>query len=160
VSDAARRRQRGALIGLPSAAPQQLLTLLTSSFLPNVVAQVARNEGSMCCRVSACAVKTSDGPSKLTAKATSPFYSDSDAVSCGTLEAKAESSKRQLAAWKTNNELIIRAAKHFAFDGVAPGGGESEFARTTATLASWTRAGRVSSQQKVAERAFAGAVSA
>jgi hypothetical protein len=113
TSAANRKAQRGALIGLPNAGPQQMLMLLTGAFLPGgVKVQYARNEGNMCLRMSSCALKET-ASSKLTAKSTSPIYSDNDAESFGTLEAKEAQARRQVVAWRANNDLIFEVSTQF-----------------------------------------------
>ena len=114
VAQLNRRKQRGALLGLPNAGPQQVLMLLTGAFLPGVKVQYARNEGNMCLRLSSCALKDAEDGGKLSAKSTSPVYSDADAESFGTIASKQESAKRQQKAWKSNNELIFNVATQFA----------------------------------------------
>ena len=106
-----RRVQRGALIGLPNAAPQQVLMLLLGAWL-GVKVQVARNEGNMALRMSSCALKDSED-GKLSAKSTAPVYSDCDAETFGTLAAKEVQAKRQVKAWKANNDLIFDVATVF-----------------------------------------------
>jgi hypothetical protein len=154
-----RRTQRGAVLGLPNAGPQQVLMLLTGAFLENVRVQYVRNEGNMCLRMSACALKESDGV-RLSAKSTCPVYSDNDEETFGTLAAKEAQAKRQVVAWHANNELIFEAATHFC----APrtdqryAGAEFTYHKIAETLASWQAAGRVSTQQCDGERMLAFAV--
>ena len=145
-----RRRQRGAVIGLPFAGPAQLLSLLTSAMLPGVKVQYFSNSGNMSLRVACCALKQCDGKA-LTQKGTSPVYSDNDALSFGGMDARKEQAKRQMHAWRENNKLIVSAARHFAFDGRADVGSEVDMARTKQELAANSRGGRVSTEERKAK---------
>ena len=160
VAQLNRRKQRGALLGLPNAGPQQVLMLLTGAFLPGVKVQYARNEGNMCLRLSSCALKDAEDGGKLSAKSTSPVYSDADAESFGTIASKQESAKRQQKAWKSNNELIFNVATQFAPPRAKDrfAGAEHVSAQLQQAVAAWRAAGRVSSQQAAGENAFARAV--
>ena len=113
-SEKNRRRQRGALMGLSFATQQQIFSLLAGAFLDSVVVNAARNEGNMSLRISSCAVKEAES-GRLTAKSTSPIYSDSDAAAFGSLRAKEVQSQRQIAAWEQNNQLIFQIASQFGF---------------------------------------------
>jgi len=154
-----RRTQRGAVLGLPNAGPQQVLMLLTGAFIDDVRVQYVRNEGNMCTRMSACALKENDGV-KLSAKSTCPIYSDNDDETFGTLEAKEAQAKRQVAAWRANNELIFEVSTRFCEPRTEGkfAGANFTYHNIAETLASWQASGRVSSQQCAGERLMAEAV--
>lgn len=156
-----RRMQRGAVLGLPNSGPQQVLMLLTGAFLDDVRVQYVRNEGNMCLRMSACALKETEGV-RLSAKSTCPVYSDNDDETFGTLEAKEVQAKRQVAAWRANNELIFEVATRFCEPRVEGkfAGANFTFHNIAETLASWRSAGRISSQQCAGERLMAKAIEA
>jgi len=82
--------------------------------LDGVVVNGARNEGNMSLRISSCAVKEAVS-GRLTAKSTSPVYSDSDAAAFGSLPAKELQSQRQISAWEKNNKLLFQIASRFGF---------------------------------------------
>jgi hypothetical protein len=150
MSASNRRRQRGALFGLPNAGPQQVLMLLTGAFLKGVRVQYARNEGNMCLRMSACALKDGNEGAKLTAKSTSPIYSDNDCETFGTLTAKEEQAKRQVVAWRKNNDLVFEVATQFDEPGGFIGrfaGSEFNFKHMSDVIARWKVAGAVSTEE-------------
>lgn len=152
TSQTNRKTQRGALIGLPNAGPQQVLSLLLGAFLEDIVVQYVRNEGNMALRISACALKQHDG-TRLSAKSTSPLYNEGDAEVFGSLEAKGLQARRQTRAWRANNDLIFRVATRFT----TPkdnrfAGAMFNLDRVQKTIASWNSVGRVSKQQCDAER--------
>lgn len=152
-----RRIQRGCVIGLPNAGPQQVLTLLCASHLPNVLVQYVRNEGNMCLRVSACALKSS-GAAPLSAKSTSPVYSDSDQAAFGSADAKAAQAARQVRAWELNNALISKATSVFSLKEDRSGGGAEDAAVIARALAGCKETGRVSVEQRAAGAFFEEAV--
>ena len=135
--------------------------LLTGAFLDDVRVQYVRNEGNMCLRMSACALKETEGV-RLSAKSTCPVYSDNDDETFGTLEAKEVQAKRQVAAWRANNELIFEVATRFCEPRVEGtfAGANFTFHNIAETLASWRSAGRISSQQCAGERLMAKAIEA
>lgn len=150
TSAANRKAQRGALIGLPNAGPQQMLMLLTGAFLPGCVkVQYARNEGNMCLRMSSCALKETSS-SRLTAKSTSPIYSDNDAESFGTLEAKEAQARRQVVAWRANNDLIFEVSTQFDFprsERARYAGSNFIFKQIRDSLARFEATGRTSTEE-------------
>lgn len=153
-----RRVQRGALIGLPNAGPQQILMLLIGASLDGVRVQYVRNEGNMCLRMSSCALKESDS-TKLSAKSTSPIYSDNDAETFGTIEAKEVQARRQVAAWRANNDLIFEVATQFCEPRTGKFTGASFLHREVRRrLAEWRSQNRVSTQQCSGEGMMANAV--
>ena len=142
-----RRHQRGALIGIPNAGPQQLLMLLTGAFLKDVSVQYFRNEGNMSLRMSSCALKDTESQ-KLTAKSTSPIYSDNDSVTFGSLQAKESQARRQVAAWHQNNELIFEVSTRFAFPRDERfNGANYKFRKFQDIMNEWDLAGRVSTEE-------------
>ena len=153
-----RRTQRGALIGLPNAGPQQVLMLLTGAAMDGVKVQYIRNEGNMCLRMSSCALKETGG-AKLSAKSTSPIYSDNDAETFGTIAAKEAQARRQVVAWRANNDLIFEVSTQFCEPRHKKFAG-AEFAQRDVArrLAEWNSQNRVSSQQCAGEKMMAEAV--
>jgi hypothetical protein len=149
VSASNRRHQRGALVGLPNAGPQQVLMLLTGAFLSNIKVQYARNEGNMCLRMSSCALKDGNEGARLTSKSTSPIYSDNDAETFGTLSAKEAQARRQVAAWRKNNELVFEVATRFDEPEIGQKFAGSNFSlrATTDILSRWKVAGAMSQEE-------------
>ena len=135
--------------------------LLTGAFLDDVRVQYVRNEGNMCLRMSACALKENEGV-RLSAKSTCPVYSDNDDETFGTLEAKEAQAKRQVAAWRANNDLIFEVSTRFCEPRTERkfAGAQFTYHHIAETLAAWQSAGRVSSQQCAGERLMAEAVAA
>ena len=145
-----RKSQRGALFGIPNAGPQQVLMLLCGAFLKDVTVQYFRNEGNMCLRMSSCALKEDSDGVRLTAKSTSPIYSDNDSESYGTLLAKEAQARRQVVAWRENNELIFEIGTRFDF----PRGDTNRFKgsnfhlkQVMDLLAKFDSSGRVSTEE-------------
>ena len=153
-----RRTQRGAVIGLPNAGPQQILMLLTGAAMDGIRVQYIRNEGNMCLRMSSCALKDAEG-AKLSAKSTSPIYSDNDAETFGTIVAKEAQARRQVVAWRANNDLIFDVSTRFCEPRAKKFAGADFVHKEVAKrLAEWTSQNRVSSQQCAGETMMANAI--
>ena len=111
-----RRKQRGAAFGLSNNAPNQILSLLTAAFLPNINVNHARNEGNVCLRATCSALKRGENGELPSLKSTSPVNSENDFESFGTMAAKQAQASRQQASWDINNELIFKMTKHMCYD--------------------------------------------
>ena len=156
-----RRKQRGAAFGLSNSAPNQILTLLTASFLPNVAVNHARNEGNICLRATCSALKRGECGEVPSLKSTSPVNSENDGEAYGDFSAKEAQARRQHRAWATNNALLFEACKCVSYDEAVSGrheGSTESFDETSRRLAAWSIDGIVPTEQKVAEEELSLAV--
>jgi len=151
---------RGALFGVANNSLNQVMCLLTGSFLPGIEVQLARNEGNLMLRATCSALKKGELGAEPSLKSTSPVNSEGDSEAFGTFEAKKRQALKQRVAWTKNNRILFDLTKHMLFDEFSGSmrGSTDSFSVTSAKVAAMKVQAMDSLEEKQAQAAFAAAV--